>query len=61
MRQTLDRREAVRVGLLATIGVGALGALSDRAAAAVGAPSQNEAVVGRCVLRHFGARPTIPP
>ncbi len=54
MRQTLDRREAVRVGLLATIGVGALGALSDRAAAAVGAPSQNEAVVGRWFTEFWG-------
>jgi predicted ester cyclase len=54
MSPTLDRREAVRVGLLATIGVGALGGMSRRAEAAVGVPSRNEAVVGRWFAEFWG-------
>jgi predicted ester cyclase len=51
MSQILDRRNAVRMGLLATIGVGAL---SRHAEASASVPSQNEAVVGRWFTEFWG-------
>src|SRR5580698_6119840 len=51
MSETLDRRQAVRMGLLATIGAAVL---PGRAEASVGAPSENEAVVGRWFTEFWG-------
>ena len=51
MSQTLDRRNALKMGLFATLGVGAL---SRRAEASTGLPSQNEAVVGRWFTEFWG-------
>ena len=51
MSETLDRRQAVRMGLLATIGAAAL---PGRAEASVGAPSENEAVVGQWFTEFWG-------
>jgi hypothetical protein len=44
MEQMLDRRNALKMGLLATVGFGALSRVAD---ASTGLQSQNEAVVGR--------------
>ena len=51
MDQPLDRRQAVQMGLLATIGAAVL---PGRAEAGVGLPSQNEAVVGRWFTEFWG-------
>jgi hypothetical protein len=51
MSETLDRRQAVRMGLLTTIGAAVL---PDRAEGGVRSPSQNEAVVGRWFTNFWG-------
>ncbi|RZU35652.1 ester cyclase [Edaphobacter modestus] len=51
MSRILDRRNALKMGLLATAGVGAL---SRRAEASTGLQSQNEAVVGRWFTEFWG-------
>lgn len=51
MSQALDRRNALKIGLLATAGVGAL--IRD-ARASTGLQSQNEAVVGRWFTEFWG-------
>jgi predicted ester cyclase len=51
MSQILDRRNALKIGLLVTVGAGAL---SRHAEASTGLQSQNEAVVGRWFSEFWG-------
>jgi len=51
MEQMLDRRNALKMGLLATMGFGALSRVAD---ASTGLQSQNEAVVGRWFTDFWG-------
>jgi len=51
MEQMLDRRNALKMGLLATVGFGALSRVAD---ASTGLQSQNEAVVGRWFTDFWG-------
>jgi hypothetical protein len=51
MSQVLDCRNALKMGLLATVGVAAL---TRNARASTGLQSQNEAVVGRWFTEFWG-------
>ena len=56
MEQMLDRRNALKMGLLATVGFGALSRVAD---ASTGLQSQTEAVVGRWFTDLWGKNDTL--